>query len=1192
MKFTPRAYAWLYRRRLALKLLLAMKLVVLLMVIATVQVSAEAFAQSVTLSVKNRPLSDVFATIEKQTGYHFFWRGPGIASEKVSISLRNVPLKDAISRVLGDLPYTYSITKKSIVVHARERNSAIKPLTRQRRESTQQQTVAGKVTDSLGNPLSGVSVQVKGRPISTLTTDNGTFTLNQVPDGAVLVVSSIGYATREVAAGSGLTIVLSEYVSALDEVVVVAYGTVRKADFTGSATTISAADLDKRPISNPLVALQGAGPGVQTTAPGGSPGSSPAIRIRGIGSYSANNDALIVVDGVEYTGGMANINPDDIESISVLKDAATIALYGSRGANGVVMITTKKGRAGQSTLDFKFQFGVNNNAVPAYNTVGPGEYYELMWEAYKNSLHYGEVGIPMDISNQIASGLLPRNEARNQVYDGEAYQDIVQYLGNYNAFNVPNNELVSVDGRLNPNAMLRYAEDLNWLDQASKTGRRNEYGMTYSTGFNKTDLYASLNYLQDEGWGLRSSMDRFAARINVNSQLTDWLKTGVNLFANHNKYDNASTGANSIVNPFYFSRSIAPIYPVHVHDPVTGEYVYDELGNRRYDIGNLSSEFGISRPFNSGRHAVAENLWNVDRSSRDFIGARSYIDINILPWLTFSTSLNADLTNVRQEGYENTIVGDGAPAGRYSQDWERRLSYTFNQILRMDKNFGLHNLNALVGHENFDNRFEGIDGMRTGEGFADFYVYSNFTDIASLNSSLSESAMESYFSRANYNYDSRYYLSASVRYDGDSRMPQVNRWSPFWSVGLAWRLDNEVFFDADWVDMLKLRGSYGRLGNNNLGDNYPYQSGYEIGHNNASAPGVGLSSLGSPDLRWEGQKPLDLGVDFSFFNGRVFGALDYYNRISDGLLFEVRQPYHNGGTTGGAFTIQKNVGDMQNTGVELSVTGNLIRKEHFNWNLTFNVTTLKNEILKMPVETPEIVSSPYKRAKGHSMNDYFTRTFYGVDPDNGRVLYLGVTEYDPESDEIKLIDNGNGRVDTVTYNHNLAKQDWIGKSALAKAYGSIASTISYRNFDFGFVVLYSVGGWANDGQYGGFMSSGPSNGANLHRDLFNGWRQPGDITDVPRMDLNQTSFFGATSTRFLTRADYLSISSVNLSYRLPAQLVSKVHIKGARIFVSGENLYFFTHRKGMNTVSNFTGVSGTDSYSPARIFNVGVNLSL
>src|SRR5690606_26866394 len=368
MKFSLGVYAGAIRRRLSLKLLLAMKLVVLLMSIATVQVSAKAVAQSVTLSVRNAPLSDVFATIEKQTGYHFFWRGAELSAEKVSVKLKKAPLKEAVSKVLGNLPYTFSITKKSIVVRAAEKPSWIRRRGAVTRHMLQQRVV-GLVTDSVGNPLSGVSIQVKGTLISTLTNENGAFTLDQVPNGATLVVSSIGYATREVAANQQMTIVLSGEVSALDEVVVVAYGTVRKADFTGSATTISPADLDKRPISNPLVALQGAGPGIQTTAPTGGPGSSPGIRIRGIGSYSASNSALVVVDGVEFTGGMSNINPEDIESISILKDAATIAMYGSRGANGVIMITTKKGSAGKSTLDFKFQFGVNNNAVPSYHTV-------------------------------------------------------------------------------------------------------------------------------------------------------------------------------------------------------------------------------------------------------------------------------------------------------------------------------------------------------------------------------------------------------------------------------------------------------------------------------------------------------------------------------------------------------------------------------------------------------------------------------------------------------------------------------------------------------------------------------------------------------------------------------------------------------------------------------------------------------
>lgn len=1056
-----------------------------------------------------------------------------------------------------------------------------------------QRTVTGKVTGDEGVPLSDVSVMVKGTNIGTTTNAGGIYSIT-VPSGSnTLVFSSVGMVDKEavIPASGTLNISLVSIAESMDEVIVVGYGTVKKSDFTGSAVSVTDKDIDKRPISNVLVALQGSGPGIQTTAPGGGPGSSPGITIRGIGSYSASSGALYVVDGVEYMGGISNINPEDVESITVLKDAATIALFGSRGANGVVMITTKKGQGKKSVFGAKVQFGFNKNGVPNYNTVSPGEYYELMWEAYKNSLYYKDNGIPLDIAAQIASGRYTRNAANKQVYNGVVYDDIVEYLGNYNAFNVPNSDLVSLNGKINPGASLLYANDLNWLDQASKSGKRNEYGITFSGGSDKTDVYASVNYLQEEGWGLRSSIDRYAGRVNVNSRFNDWLKAGVNIFANHNKYNNASTGASSIVNPFYFSRGIAPIYPVHLHDPATGAYILDDKGEKIFDLGNMVADYGLSRPFNSGRHAIAENLWNLDRSSRDFAGARAYFEINVTPWLTFSTNLSPEITNSRSEDYQNTIVGDGAPAGRYAQDWDRRFGYTFNQLIDMNQKFNDHQFGATLGHESVSSQSEGISGRRTGQGFDDFYTFSNFADITTLSSSLSEYSVESYFSRINYNYQSKYYLSGSMRYDGDSKMPTINRWSPFWSVGAAWRIEKEDFFNSSIINQLKLRASYGRLGNSNLGDIgvYPYQPGYAIGNNNASYPGAVLSSLGSPDLRWEGQKPLDVGVDFAMWQGRLSGTIDYFDRQGDGLLFNVRQPYHNGGTTSGSFSIYKNVGNISNKGLEVTLTGGLVRQHDVIWNLTLNFSTISNKLTKMPEETPEIVSSPYKRMAGKSIYEYFTRSFYGVDPDNGRVLYRGIVEdgYDATNPDIIVL----GKGDTLTYDQNLAKQDWIGKSALPKYFGSIVNNLSYRNFDFEFVVTYSFGGYVMDGQYGGYMSPGPSNGANLHKDLFNGWRKPGDKTDIPRMDLNQTNAFGATSDRFLTKSDYINLSAINVSYRIPQHFLEKVTIKEARIFVSAENLWFSTKRKGLNTLSSLTSAASTSSYNLSKTLNLGINFS-
>lgn len=1064
----------------------------------------------------------------------------------------------------------------------------------------QNRQVSGRVTAAEdGSALAGVSVSVQGTSTGTQTDASGNYSLI-APSNGTLVFTYVGYEGQTIAINNRtvLNVQLTSGESELDEVIVVAYGTVKKSDFTGSATQIGAKELDKRPISNALTALQGAGPGIQTSAPSGAPGSSPTIRIRGIGSYSASNEPLIVVDGVAFDGGMSNINPADIETVTVLKDAATIAMYGSRGANGVVMVTTKGGKSGVTNLDVSVQLGTNRNAAPKYKTVSAGEYYELMWQAYTNNLHYGELGIPLDIARQIGSGLLPRNAAGLQLYEGQTFQDIVQYLGNYNAFDVANDNLINVDGKLNPSARFKYNGFKSWEDEASRNGKRDEYNISYSTGTKNTDVYASLNYLSDNGWGLRSAADRFSGRVNANTRITEWLKTGINISGGTTKFDYAYTGSSSINNPFAFSRGIAPIYPVYLRDPATGELVHDFLGNKRYDYGNLVAEYGLSRPYNSGRHAIAETLMNKSRSDRDFGSARTFVEVNILPWLAFNTSFSADLQNYREEGYENTEVGDGAPAGRYNQDWYRQLSYTFNQTLRTNNTFDKHNLEGLLGHEYYSYKRESISGRRTGQGFEGMYVFSNFSDIAGLSSGLGETAVESYFGRVNYNWDSRYYLSAMIRRDGNSRFPKDLRWANFWSVGGAWRLDQESFFKNDYTDLFKIRASYGKLGNAMLlsGDSqdyYPYQPGYSIGYNNASASGAALTVLGSNELTWESQKPLDIGLDFSFLQGRIVGSFEYYSRKSDGLLFNVQQPYHNGGTTSGSFEIAKNVGSMNNRGVELSVTGNLIRKEDFSWHLGLNLTTIKNKVTKMPEETPEIVSSPYKRMVGRSLYEFYTRTYYGVDPETGRALYLGLDEnatYSPTSPDYKIIDRGNGLTDTVTFNHNAARLSYVGKSSLPPVYGSIVNEFSYKDFDFGFVMTYSLGGYYNESGYSSLMSSGPSNGANLHRDLFGAWQKPGDITDIPLMDVGRTAQNGAMSTRWLKKASYLNISSINISYRLPQSLISQAGIKRARVFASAENLYFWSARKGFNPVGGgLTSVSASSAYTHGRTINFGVN---
>lgn len=1051
-----------------------------------------------------------------------------------------------------------------------------------------QKTVTGKVTDEVGQPVPNATVQVKGTGVGTTTREDGSYTITVPLNGKELEFSSIGKAPQTITIGTGnsFNISLLPATASLDEVIVVAYGTQKRATFTGSAAQVTAKQIENRPLTNALNALVGAAPGIQTTTPSGAPGSSPGIIMRGFGSYSLSSSPLFVVDGAIYDGGFSNINPDDIETITALKDASTTALYGSRGANGVIMITTKKGRKGRQSIMFKAQMGQSKPAIPAYPTVNAFEYFPLAWESYRNGLHFGPTGAPLDSASMIASGTLPRYtsgpNAGNQIFRTGNFQDIYQVLGKYNPFNVGNTEIVGLDGRLNPNASLLYGEDLDWLDQATRTGKRNEYSVVYTSGTDKADLSGSFNYLKEGGWGLRSQMSRFSGRVNVNVTPTKWIKTGFNIAGNRSKFDYSSTGG--IVNPFYFARYIAPIYPVYLHQPGTGNYVLDALGNRRFDYGN---EEGYGRPYNSGRHSVAEHLWNKENQVRDVLSARAYADLVFTSWLKFTTNISMDITNVDGISYQNPLVGDGYPSGRLSRESEKTSSYTFNQLLNFNRKFGDHNIDALVGHENYGYETAGIDGMRIGQSFDNVYVYSNFGTINSLTSSLAEARTEAFLTRVNYDYDSKYLLSVSLRRDGNSKFPSDIRWENFWSVGAAWRLDRESFFSVPWIDLLKLRASYGYTGNANGLDNYPYQAGYSIGYDDDTRPGVIVGALASPTLTWETQKPLDLGIDFSMFKGRISGTIGYFDRRSSGLIFDVPQPYQNGGTNGGPFTVSQNIGGMSNKGVEVQVTGNIIRTLDLNWSVTVNATTYKNKLTKMPAETPALTSSPFKREVGKSIYEFYTRTYYGVDPADGQALYLGVNTWNPANS--RLIDNGKGGHDTVTIDHNNARQDYIGKTSLPDVYGSIVNNLSYKGFELNFVLTYQLGGYVYDGVYASLMSTATA-GATYHRDIMKRWQKPGDVTDVPRLDNTRSSQYGAASTRWLTDASYLSINNISLAYNLPRDITSKIGSSGARVFVSAENVHFFTKRKGMNVNGSFAGTT-SDSYDAARVINAGISLT-
>lgn len=1032
----------------------------------------------------------------------------------------------------------------------------------------QTKVVTGKVTDENGAPVSNVSVFVRNTNMGTTTKADGTYSITLTQAAKQISFSAVEFNTTSLAvpANGVLNVKLTALDNKLSDVVVVAYGTTKKSNFTGSAATITAKEFQDRPLTSVANALIGAAPGIATTSSNGQPGSSPAIRIRGFGSISASNDPLYIVDGVPYTSSISNINMDDVESLSVLKDAATTSLYGSRAANGVVMITTKKGKVGRNNVTFKFNSSINSRAIPDYNRVGAADYYPLMWEAYRNSLVYRTGGSTVAAASNIASGLVAGQNG------------IVDLLG-YNAFDVPKNALMNPDGTLNSSAKMIYKEeDLNWFNPITRNGIRNDYSLNFSGGMDKTDYFVSFNYLKEDGYINRSNFERFSVRANVNSQIKTWLKSGVNVnFTKSGGLFASTDGSNSIVNPFFFAARMGPIFPVYMYDPANpGKYLFDANGKRQYDYGNTT---GFTRPSGAygGRHTIAENEFSNERFNRNVFNGRTYAEIKLYEGLKLTTNFAADIQNRMDLTYQNKIIGDGAPAGRSTKQNQLLTNYTFNQLLSYNKKVSDHNFDVLLGHENYSNNEDFLYGTRQGQVVDGNLELVNFTTTTDLGSYQDNHTIESYFGNLKYDFNSKYFLTLGGRTDGNSRFGSAVRWGKFWSTSAAWVISKEKFMEKlKFVDFLKLRTSYGTTGNDAGISYYASQTLYNIGRNNGLNPGIlQATSLGNDSLTWEANGQFDIGLDFNLFNNRINGSVEYFHRQTNNLLFSVPLPMSSGFNS-----ISKNIGGMFNRGFEIQLDAEIIRSQDFTWKVGVNATTVRNEITKMPQK--EIISGTKKLMVGKSIYDYWLRQWYGVDPTDGAALYV----VDPalvSASTLRVTAGG----DSVTTDPNRAKYDYSG-SAIPDVYGSINTSVRYKKYTLSVLANWQIGGLTYDDTYAAYMHAG-TYGASLHTDMLKRWQKPGDITNVPRMDNAQTSFFGATSTRFLTSSTFLNIQNVTLSY--DHTFATKKPFNSARIYISAENLRMFTERSGMNPSQSFSGVTSI-GYIPAAVFNFGVNINL
>ncbi len=929
----------------------------------------------------------------------------------------------------------------------------------------QNRTVTGKITDGKGSPVPGASVVVKGTNIGVSANNDGNFSISVPASAKLLVISNVNFASTEIpiTGKSSVAVTLNSVTENLGEVVVVAYGTVKKEALTGSVGTIKSAQITQRPIGNVTSALEGAVPGVVTGTANGQPGSGLAIRIRGFGSINATSEPLFVVDGAPYVGGTSNINPDDVESVTVLKDAASTSLYGSRAANGVVLITTKKGQRGRNNVSLKVTQGVVSRGLPEYDKLNAQQYYPLQWEAYRNSLVYPVSGAPisLDSASRVASGLTSRTSILN--------------LLSYNPFNVAGNAIVDVNGKINPNAQLLYGDDLDWTKDLLRNGTRKDYNLNFNGGTDKSDYFISLGYVKEQGFTIKTDLERYSARLNVNVQPKTWFKTGLNISGNYSISNTANDGGSTnFVNPFYFSRNIGPIYPVFAHNMTTGDYLLDGTGQKFYDLGNMGGTLGVPNRTSggfAGRHGLAETVLNDALFRRTVASGRTYQEFSFLKNFKFTNTVAVDFQTQNDASYENTLVGDGAPAGRSRRSTSTSTGLVATQLLNYGKSFKSHRVDVLAGHESFNDRESSLDAFKQGQSLSGNTELGNFTTINSANSSVDKYRVESYFSRVNYDYQSKYFLSGSVRRDGNSRFASESRWGTFWSVGGGWKIDKEKFMrNISWIDALKLRGSYGVVGNADGIGFYAYQGLYVFA-NNANEPGIVQSQTSSLNrsLSWEKNKQFDIGIDFSLFNGRINGSVEYYNRGSSDLLFAVPQSL-----SSGILTVNKNTATMNNKGVELQLNGDIIRSKTFTWNMNVNLSTVKNEITKMPEGIPEFVTGSKKYSVGQSIFGYWLRTYYGVDPTDGSALYLA--DNTTSTTGRRIITNKAGTNDTVTTLASNGKFEYQGTS-IPKLYGSFTESFSYKGFTLNALFTFQIGGKTLDANYQGLMSSGTYGGA-------------------------------------------------------------------------------------------------------------------
>ena len=1047
--------------------------------------------------------------------------------------------------------------------------------------SQQKGRVSGVVKDEMG-PVVGASIVVKGTTNGTITDMDGKFIIDNVPVGSILEISYVGMETQSIRwdGQSSVNVMLKDEAQDLDEVVVVAYGTTKKSSFTGSASVVKSDQLGKISGTGFAEALQGLSAGVNVTNNEGNPGGDTRIQIRGIASMSGQSSPLIIVDGMPYDGSLNTIAPSDIESMTVLKDAAAASLYGSRAANGVLVITTKKGKTGKPVINFRGAWGTSDNAAKNPTKADPYQQLTNTWRAIYNDKYYLE-GMSSqeagDYASQTVLGHMvnPRiNSAGETVYvtpfkwTGDA-SNYVLHDGNGNCWTNPELEMVWDES------------DYDWYGAVFSRKLRQDYGVDVSgsTENGKVNYYTSLSYLNDKGYANNQYYTRYSFRTNVSAEITNWLSMGGSLAYSY--YRQNTSGANRAL---VFSNTLNS--PWLRNEDNTDWYYSEKTGQRIYDFGENSSNFFGSHVLqNGGDYWNNPNDEDFDCYDGNMLTAHYNADIKLPFNIKFRTAVNLDDITKNRYQYTSAIHGDGqlkpygvtvkTSGGAATRENWRTTSLTWNNVLNWNKTLGDHTIDIMLGHELYS--YNKTWTYAYGEGIMqmDQYELASTTTNWDNDSYRNRYTLLSFFGKVDYNFLNKYYLSASLRRDGSSRFHPDNRWGNFFSVGASWRISKEKFLENQtWIDNISLRGSYGTSGNDKLilrntstgvssADDeilYAYQ-GYYTSDDLYSNAGYKPKSIATPNLKWEKNEQYNIALDFSFWN-RFNGTIEFYTRNSKDLLYYKQLPLS--AQIGDAEGYNTNLGNIRNRGVEITLGATAIKTQNFQWDINFNLSTLDNEVTYLPdgAYNYENRGAGYRLEEEYSIYEFYMVKNAGVNPETGNMQYW-------------IRDDNGGWTTTESYS-DVSSDDyqWCG-SAIPNLFGSITNSFRFQNFDLSFMWYASFGSKMWDYQYQ--ERTTVRDGVGIIQDLVEGdvWMQPGDEAKFPRWSASNYSDTRRNSDFYLFDNDYWRLRNLTFGYTLPQNLIRKVGISNVRIYLSGDNLLTFGSAAKRHTEPE-TGVSGNN----------------